>query len=58
MSDPGQPNAAARLWAATSSWVAEPIVGSVDTLDLILLVGIVLASVFLWTRILAHFLRE
>lgn len=63
MSDPtaaqaAPANAGSRLWSATASWIAEPIVGSVDMLDLFLLVGIVLASVFLWTRILVHFTRE
>jgi hypothetical protein len=46
--------AGSRLLTATQSWLTEPIVGTVDMIDLFLLVGIVLVSMFLWSRVLAH----
>jgi hypothetical protein len=38
----------------TDAILAAPLVGSLDSVHLFLMLGVVLLSVLIWTRILAH----
>ena len=46
------------LWQRIQAGLSAPIVGQVDILHLFLVTGLVLVSVGLWHRILAHLPNE
>lgn len=45
---------ACRACGGLHSIVTRPLVGNVDTIHLFLTLGVVLVSILIWTRILAH----
>jgi hypothetical protein len=46
------------MWARIQTLLAAPIVGQVDIVHLFLVTGLVLVSIGLWHRILAHLPNE
>jgi cell division protein FtsX len=44
----------ANLLTATENWIRQPFTQTMDLTQVVALVGLVLASIILWSRVLAH----
>lgn len=53
-SDPSMPDMIGSAASGTHRVLTAPLIGNVDTVHLFLTLGVVLVSVIVWTRILAH----
>ena len=48
------PTALGSVASDTHDVITAPLIGKVDTVHLFLVIGVILLSVIVWTRILAH----